>query len=348
MRLMLGTGAAALALAGMAIAAPAGDWPTYGHDKGGQRHSPLVQITPANVAGLQPAWTYHMRPTQLDAAPVDAAAAAQRAAEAVGPAPPNAPPGGGAFTRQRSRFAGSQSTPLVVNGVLYTTTPYGRVVALEPETGKEIWVANIPGPGQPSLRGVEYWPGDGTTPPRLFFGTRDGRLIALDAATGQLVAGFGSAGVIDMKTPEILNGLTTRQYGMTSPPIVWRNLVITGSAVQEFPPRGAAGDVRADGAGRREHAERHGVDAADGEGAGRVGQLHDLGAVGLDRAQVAGAFPVHGGDRVVQLGLEVRQVDHAGLAVPLVEADLGAGRHRLRLAERARLHEAHRAHVRRD
>ncbi|MEI6419790.1 MAG: PQQ-binding-like beta-propeller repeat protein, partial [Sphingomonadales bacterium] len=245
MRLMLGTGAAALALAGMAIAAPAGDWPTYGHDKGGQRHSPLVQITPANVAGLQPAWTYHMRPTQLDAAPVDAAAAAQRAAEAVGPAPPNAPPGGGAFTRQRSRFAGSQSTPLVVNGVLYTTTPYGRVVALEPETGKEIWVANIPGPGQPSLRGVEYWPGDGTTPPRLFFGTRDGRLIALDAATGQLVAGFGSAGVIDMKTPEILNGLTTRQYGMTSPPIVWRNLVITGSAVQEFPPRGAAGDVRA-------------------------------------------------------------------------------------------------------
>ena len=73
----------------------------------------------------------------------------------------------------------------------------------------------------------------------------------------------------------------------------------------------------------------------------------DLGAVGLDRAEVAGALPVHGGVGVVELGLEVLEVGHAGLAVPLVEADLGAVRHRLRLAERARLHEAHRAHVRR-
>ena len=65
---------AACGLVGAAAAAPAGDWPTYGHDKGGQRHSPLAEITPANVAGLVPAWTYHMRPASLDAAPVDAAA----------------------------------------------------------------------------------------------------------------------------------------------------------------------------------------------------------------------------------------------------------------------------------
>ena len=110
----------------------------------------------------------------------------------------------------------------------------------------------------------------------------------------------------------------------------------------------AAGDVGAERAGRREHAERDGVDAVDGERADCVGELHDLGAVGLDRAEVAGALPVHGGVRVVELGLEVLEVDHAGLAVPLVEADLGAVRHRLRLAERARLHEAHGAHVRRD
>jgi quinoprotein glucose dehydrogenase len=241
---MLLAGGMAVAVGGVAVAAPADDWPTYGRDKGGQRHSPLAEITPANVAKLVPAWTYHMRPAGADAAPADAAAAAPRAAEAVG-APPGAPPGGGAFTRQRSRFAGSQATPLIVDGVMYTTTPYGRVVALEPETGRELWATAIPGPGQPSLRGVEYWPGDGETPPRLFFGTRDGRLFALDAATGKPSAGFGQDGVVEMKTPDVLNGQTVRQYGMTSPPIVWKNLVITGAAVQEFPPRGAAGDVRA-------------------------------------------------------------------------------------------------------
>ncbi len=240
---MLLAGVLAAGPAHQLFAQAAGDWPTYGHDKGGQRHSPLAAITPANVAQLAPAWTYHMRPASADVAQVDAAAAAQRAAEAVGPPPAAA--GGGAFTRQRSRFAGSQATPLIINGVMYTTTPYGRVVALEPETGRELWVATIPGPGQPSVRGVEYWPGDGQTQPRLFFGTRDGRLLALDAATGKPAAGFGLDGVVNLRTPEILNGLETRQYGMTSPPIVWQNLVITGSAVQEFPPRGAAGDVRA-------------------------------------------------------------------------------------------------------
>lgn len=238
---MLLAGVMAGVVGGPATAAPGDDWPTYGHDKGGQRHSPLTDITPANAARLVPAWTYHMRPASADAAPVDAAATAQRAAEAVG----SPPPGSGAFTRQRSRFAGSQATPLVVNGVMYTTTPYGRVVALEPETGRELWAASIPGPGQPSLRGVEYWLGDAETPPRLFFGTRDGRLLALDAATGKPSAGFGQEGVVEMKTPDVLNGQTVRQYGMTSPPIVWKNLVITGAAVQEFPPRGAAGDVRA-------------------------------------------------------------------------------------------------------
>ncbi|MBU6269652.1 MAG: pyrroloquinoline quinone-dependent dehydrogenase [Sphingomonadales bacterium] len=216
----------------IAGAAPDGDWPTYGHDKGGQRHSPLTQITPANVASLVPAWVYHMKPP-ADPAATDANAEAQRIAE------------GGAFTRRRSRFAGSQATPLVIDGRLYLSTPYGRVVALDPASGKELWATAIPGPGQPSLRGVEYWPGDGQTGPRIVFGTRDGRLIALDAATGAFAPGFGVNGVVEMKTAEILNGSEARFYGMTSPPIVHGNLIITGSAVQEFPPKGAAGDIRA-------------------------------------------------------------------------------------------------------
>lgn len=218
---------------GVALAAPEGDWATYGHDKGGQRHSPLTQITPANVATLAPAWTYHMKPQDAGAAASDANAQAQAAAEGVAPA------------RRRSRFAASQVTPLVVDGRMFITTPYGRVVALDPDSGTELWATAIPGPGQPSLRGVEYWPGDTATPPRLFFGTRDGRLIALDAATGAFAAGFGSGGVVELKTPEVLNGADGRFYGMTSPPIVFENLVITGSAVQEFPAQGAAGDVRA-------------------------------------------------------------------------------------------------------
>ncbi len=212
------------------------DWPTYGHDKGGQRHSPLTQITPANVGKLQPAWVWHMKPAVDPAAPV--ADGAQRTAEGIAP-----PPQFG--SRRRSRFAGSQATPLIIGDRMFVTTPYGRVVALDPVTGKEIWGTAIDGPGQPSLRGVEYWPGDAASPPRLVFGTRDGRLIALDAATGKPVSGFGNNGVIDMKTPEVMNGGDGRFYGMTSPPIVWRDLIITGSAVQEFPAKGAAGDVRA-------------------------------------------------------------------------------------------------------
>ncbi len=80
----------------------------------------------------------------------------------------------------------------------------------------------------------------------------------------------------------------------------------------------------------------------------RVGELHDLGAVGLDGPEVAGALPVDRGERVVQLRLEVLEIDHAGLPIPLVEADLGAVRHRLGLAQGARFHESHGTHVRRD
>ena len=191
------------------------DWPTYGHDRGGQRHSPLTQITPQNVAQLEVAWTYHLRPADLPAA------------------------------AGRNPFAASEATPVVVGNRMYLTTPFGRVVALDATSGKELWSTVIPGPGQPSTRGLEYWSGDANTAPRLFFGTRDGRLYALEADTGAMVAGFGNAGMVEMKTPEVLQGAQPRFYGMTSPPIVWRDLVITGAAVQEFPALGAAGDVRA-------------------------------------------------------------------------------------------------------
>lgn len=235
--------AAACAIASLAALFPcilaaadrtsADEWPTYGHDPGGMRYSPLAQIDASNVASLRLAWTYHMRP-----AVARAGASVGDDGAAEGAAPP----------RARGRFSASQATPLVVDGLLYLSTPYRRVVALDADTGREVWVYNVPGPGQPSLRGVEYWTGDADHGPRIFFGTRDGRLIALDAKTGLLAASFAAGGVLDLKTPEIgasASAEARTPYGLTSPPIVYDNLVITGSATQEFPERGALGDVRA-------------------------------------------------------------------------------------------------------
>ena len=221
------------------------DWPTYGHDPGGMRYSPLSQINTTNVTQLAKAWSYSMRPAATVgkedplAQPGAAAEGAQRAGEGLGQLP-----------RRRSRLGGSEATPLVVDGLMYLPTPYRHVVALEAETGREVWSYEVPGTAQPSLRGVEYWAGDGDTQPRIFFGTRDGRLIGLDARTGKPAEGFGAAGVVELKTPDVVPGPATTsspmtQYGLTSPPLVFRNLVITGSAVQEFPQLGPSGDVRA-------------------------------------------------------------------------------------------------------
>jgi quinoprotein glucose dehydrogenase len=201
------------------------DWPTYHHDAGGSRFSPLKQITPANVATLQPAWTYHMRPQNSTPQPPSDA----------GDGPPMRP----------TRFSPSQATPLVVNGRMFLSTPYGRVVALDADNGRELWVYELPNHDQPSTRGVEYWPGMDGAEPAIFFGTRSGKLIALSAATGQPIATFGQSGSVDMKTPEVMNGQPRAPLGMSSPPLTYKNLVITGSRVQETPTHGAAGDVRA-------------------------------------------------------------------------------------------------------
>ena len=199
------------------------EWPTYGHDPGAMRFSPVEQITPANVGQLQVAWVYHMKPPDI-----------------AGAAPP---PTGRGRGRGGSRFSPGQTTPLVVNGRMYITTPYGRVAALDPTTGKEEWVYVVPA-GGPSTRGVEYWPGDARTPPQIVFGTSSGKLFSLDAKTGTPNDAFGDKGVVDLNTPEILQGLPGSN-GLSSPPIVYRNLIITGGRTQENPPKGPAGDVRA-------------------------------------------------------------------------------------------------------
>ncbi|MES2449303.1 MAG: pyrroloquinoline quinone-dependent dehydrogenase [Pseudomonadota bacterium] len=222
--------AGAATIAASAHAAPAGkDWPSYGNDQGASRYSPLTQITPQNVDRLQVAWTYNMKPSNfvVPAFPVNPEAPANM------PAPP------------RPRFSSSQATPIVMNGVMYFPSPYGKVVALDADTGKEIWSYQMPERDQASTRGVQYWPGSRQAKPEIVFGTRSGRLIALDAATGVPVSGFGVNGVVNMKTPEIMNGNPNGQYGMTGPPAIYGDLIITGSRVQETPSLGARGDVRA-------------------------------------------------------------------------------------------------------
>ena len=111
-KLMIGLMAACLPLA--ASQAGPTDWPAYGHDASGGRFSPLTQITPANASKLQVAWTYHMNP-----------------APQLSGTRPN-----------------STTTPLMVGGLLYVGTPYGRVVALDATSGKQVWAYQLPGSDQ--------------------------------------------------------------------------------------------------------------------------------------------------------------------------------------------------------
>jgi competence ComEA-like helix-hairpin-helix protein len=132
------------------------DWRTYGNDAGHTRFSTLTQITPENVARLTKAWEF------------DTSVPGRK----------------------------WQNTPVVVNGTMYITLQNGGVVALAPETGKEIWRYETPVRGR-SLRAVSYWPGDAEAGSRLLYGAGD-RLIALDPKTGALITSFGDKGVVNV------------------------------------------------------------------------------------------------------------------------------------------------------
>ena len=212
-------------------ATPNGDWQSFGNDPGASRFSPLTQITPANVSRLQTAWTYHMRPAVVTSA-------AGTAPTPPAPVPASGPP-------RSTGFSSSQATPIVANGMMYFPSPYGKVVALDADTGREIWTYTLPVRDQASTRGVQYLPATSGLKPQIVFGTRAGRLIALDAATGVPNPKFGTDGIVDMKTPDVMGDNLKAQYGMSGPPTFYKNLIITGSRVQETPSLGAKGDVRA-------------------------------------------------------------------------------------------------------
>ena len=222
---------------------PAKEWWTYGHDPGALRFSPLKQITPGNVRKLQVAWVYHMRPEGYTGG--GSGRRVPEVMEGRGPAgrPVGDEPPGGGRLQFGSGFRPSSVTPLVIRGLMYITTPYARVAAVDPINGNELWSFQLPS-GNPSTRGLEYWPGDGNTPAQVVFGSSDGKLYSLDAKIGKPNPAFGDNGVVNLNTDEIMRGLPGRN-AMTSPPIVYKNLVITGGTTQENPPLGPAGNVRA-------------------------------------------------------------------------------------------------------
>ena len=124
----------------------------------------------------------------------------------------------------------TEVTPVVVNGIMYLPADK-RVMAIDPETGKEIWRYDLPN-GTPSRRGVSYWPGDQNNPPRIIF-TADHRLIGLNARTGKIDPGFGKEGEVD----------TVIAYN--SPPTIYKNLIFIGANVGEIQVPDQPGNTRA-------------------------------------------------------------------------------------------------------
>ncbi|MGH9658906.1 MAG: pyrroloquinoline quinone-dependent dehydrogenase [Bryobacteraceae bacterium] len=191
------------------------DWPVYGGDPGGTKHSALKQIDRSNVARLRVAWTYRTGDMS-----------------------------DGKTYPVRSAF---ETTPLVVDNVMYLTTPFCRLIALDAETGKERWAFDprIDKEKPANLfinRGAAYWT-DGKLR-RLFLGTLNARLWSIDASTGKPDDSFGAGGSIDLRAG-VADRFPDRNYSMTSPPAIYKNLVICGALTADGEPQGPSGDVRA-------------------------------------------------------------------------------------------------------
>lgn len=186
---------------------PPTEWPAYGRDPGGARYAPSAQINQANVKNLRVAWTYRTGADDLK----------------------------GAATKK----AAFEATPLLLDGKLYLSTPFNRVIALDPATGRELWtydpqVKLDASYSEVTSRGVASWPVSGAwrskvkAARRIFAATIDARLIALDAATGKLCDDFGERGQVDLTRD--VGQVQRGDYQVTSPPAIIGDLVIVGSS----------------------------------------------------------------------------------------------------------------------
>lgn len=186
--------------------APDTGWPTYGNDPGGTRYSPATQINRDNVTQLKVAWTYR-----------------------TGALP---------FDEDLDHKAAFEATPLLIEGKLYLSTPYDHVIALNAKTGAKIWefdpkLEHPYGFSEVTSRGVSAWrdPSAKTRKScalRIFIGTLDARLIALDGETGKPCADFGTGGEVDLTNAVRLRD--PGEYQVTSASAIYKDLVITGSS----------------------------------------------------------------------------------------------------------------------
>ncbi len=201
-----------LLLVCQALAIAQSDWPNVGNDKGAMRYSTLAQIDRQTVKNLKVAWTFHT---------------------------------GGLNPAVRS--SAMQCTPIVVDGVMYVTSPDTQVIALAADTGAERWRFDPKRGSQHRQlynRGVAYWSeGASDGAKRILFATPDGVLYSLDARTGKLDPGFGTEGTIDLRAG-VERNLRDLTYGVTSAPAIVGDLVILGFSLDEGYV-GGPGDVRA-------------------------------------------------------------------------------------------------------
>ena len=185
------------------------NWGTYLGDKASSHYSTLKQITPRNVAKLEVAWTFRA---------------------------------GGMDTNNRSQI---QCNPLVIDGVLFGTTPDLQLFALDAATGRELWrfnPATVKGITKAGVnRGLVHW---GTGAERRILYGNDRFLHAIDAATGQRIPSFGDGGSIDLKRDlgRDVSGLSVQS---TTPGVVYGDLLIMGMRLGEGPAPAAPGHIRA-------------------------------------------------------------------------------------------------------
>jgi quinoprotein glucose dehydrogenase len=189
-----------------AQSAPDAGWPNYGNDPGGTRYSSAKQIDRGNVAQLQVAWTY-----RTGALPYD---------------------------EDLDKKAAFEATPILIDGKLFLSTSYDHVIALNATSGVKIWefdpkLEHPYGFSEVTSRGVSAWR-DGSAKAgracalRIFIGTLDARLIALDGDTGKPCVDFGTNGEVDLTTDVKMRD--PGDYQVTSAPAIYKDLVITGSS----------------------------------------------------------------------------------------------------------------------
>lgn len=190
--------------------ADATGWPAYGGQASSTKYAALDQINKDNVSGLKLAWTHHTGDLTTD------------------------------YTKAEG--AVSEMTPIYANNRLYICTPYNRVEALDPATGKILWSHDPKKPltgnmyGQNYCRGVAYWQSEQaeelskTCGKRIFFATQQAVLLSLDADSGEPCASFGTNGRIDLAS---LDYGGVGQVANTSPPAIYKSVVIVGGSVAD-------------------------------------------------------------------------------------------------------------------